>query len=77
METQYLINAAMISSSSVLGWFAREMWEAVKELKTQLTTMREELPRDYVAWDHYREDFRDIKGMLAKIFDKLDQKQDK
>ena len=77
METQYLINAAMISSASVLGWFARELWSAVKELKADLATMREDLPRQYVARDDYREDMREIKSMLSKIFDKLDGKKDK
>ena len=67
----------MISSASVLGWFARELWSAVKELKADLATMREDLPRQYVARDDYREDMREIKSMLSKIFDKLDGKKDK
>jgi len=35
------------------------------------------LPREYVARDDYREDIRDIKAMLAKIFEKLEGKVDR
>ena len=77
METQNLINLSLAGAASVLGWFARELWSAVKELKTDLAMLREDLPRQYVIRDDHREDMRDIKSMLAKIFDKLDAKQDK
>ena len=62
---------------SVLGWFARELWSAVKDLKADLAKLREDLPKAYVMREDYREDMRDIKEMLGKIFDKLDQKIDK
>jgi len=62
---------------TVVGWFARELWGAVKELKADLATLREDLPKEYVAKDDYREDIREIKAMLAKIFEKLDAKVDK
>lgn len=61
----------------VIGWFARELWAAVKELKSDLSKLREDLPKSYVSRDDYREDMRDIKEMLNKIFDKLEAKQDK
>ncbi len=77
MENQHLINAILASGFTVLGWFARELWAAVKELKADLAKLREDLPREYVAKDDYREDIRDIKAMLAKIFEKLEAKADK
>ena len=77
MENQHLINALVGIGMSVLGWFARELWSAVKELKSDLTKLREDLPRDYVIRSDYREDIRDIKAMLAKIFEKLEAKADK
>ena len=77
MDNQHLINALLGGGFTVLGWFARELWAAVKELKSDLAKLREELPRAYVARDDYREDIRDIKAMLAKIFEKLEQKADR
>ena len=77
MENQHLINALLGGGCTVLGWFARELWAAVKELKVDLAKLREDLPRDYVIRTDYREDIRDIKAMLAKIFEKLESKADK
>jgi hypothetical protein len=35
------------------------------------------MPHDYVNRDDYKTDIRDIRDMLGKIFDKLDNKADK
>jgi hypothetical protein len=77
MNSQDLINIAFVASASVLGWFAREMWAAVKELKADLAKLREELPRNYVVRDDYKDDIREIKEMLTKLFDRLNGKADK
>ena len=77
MNNQEVINGLLAGGFTVLGWFARELWAAVKELKSDLAKLREDLPREYVARDDYREDIRDIKAMLAKIFEKLENKADK
>ena len=77
MENQQLINMFLGVGMTVVGWFARELWSAVKELKSDLAKLREDLPKDYVGRDDYREDIRGIKEMLAKIFDKLENKADK
>ena len=77
MNSQDLINLAFGASASILGWFAREMWSAVKDLKTDLAKLREELPRTYVVRDDYKDDIREIKEMLTKLFDRIDGKADK
>jgi hypothetical protein len=77
MDNQAILNLVLSSASLVLGWFLREMWSAVKELKSDLAKLREELPKDYVARDDYRQDIREFKEMLNKLFDRLDTKVDK
>jgi hypothetical protein len=77
MEYQSLINTGAGIVFTVAGWFCREMWSAVKELKSDLAKLREELPKTYVTRDDNRDDIREIKEMLGKIFDKLDGKADK
>jgi hypothetical protein len=77
VENQHLINIFLGIAMTVVGWFARELWAAVKELKTDLAKLREDLPKEYVLRDDYRDDIRGIKDMLAKIFDKLENKADK
>lgn len=77
MDNQHLINVLLGLSMSIVGWFARELWAAVKELKADLSLLRETLPVLYISRDDYRNDIREIKVMLEKIFDRLDKKVDK
>lgn len=77
MDLQNLINVSFGVAASVLGWFARELWSAVKDLKSDLAKLREELPRTYVARSDYKDDIREIKEMLTKLFDRLNAKADK
>ena len=77
MEYQIYINFGLVTVSGIIGWFARELWTAVKDLKADLAKLREELPKTYVVKDDYREDIRELKEMLGKIFDELRTKADK
>ena len=68
-----LLNLVLSSASLVLGWFLREMWSAVKELKSDLAKLREELPKVYVSKDDYRQDVRELKDMIGKLFDLIER----
>ena len=70
---QQTINLILGACMAVAGWFARELWTAVQDLKTDLS----KLPTIYVARLDYKDDMREVKEMLSKIFDKLDNKVDK
>ena len=70
---QQTINLILSACMAVAGWFARELWTAVQELKTDLS----KLPLVYVARQDYKDDMRDVKEMLGKIFDRLENKVDK
>ena len=74
---QTLLNWVYGGVMTIIGWFGRVLWEADKELRQDLTKLREDLPKQYVAKDDYREDVREIKAMLEKIFDRLETKADK
>lgn len=77
MDIQTLLNIVFGLFSAVVGWFAREMWAAVKELKSDLAKLREDLPKEYVTKDDFRDGIREIKDMLGKLFDRIDHKADK
>ena len=77
MDNQLLINIVLGCTMSVVGWFARVLWYAVAELKSDLAKLREELPKEYVIKDDYRQDVRELKDMLGKLLDRLDNKADK
>jgi hypothetical protein len=77
MESQSLINSALAIGCAGVGWLARELWAAVKLLQADLTRLSVDLPKTYVTRDDYRSDLKEIKDMLGKIFDRLDNKADK
>ena len=77
MDVQTIINIVLGFSLTALGWFAREMWDAVKELKADLGKLREELPKTYVVKEDFRRDIDELKDICKQIFNKLDTKADK
>ena len=77
MDLQEMINLGLGAALTAMGWFARELWSAVKQLKEDLNLLRIEIPKTYVAREDFKSDMREIKEMLTRIFDKLDDKQDK
>ena len=77
MDFQTVINLCAGTAVAVFGWFARELWVAVKELKEDIHKIEVELPSHYLRKDEFAEGMKEIKEMLGKIFDKLDEKADK
>ena len=77
MDWQSFINAGGAIALSIVGWFARMLWEADRELRSDLSRLREELPQTYVTKDDYRLDVRELKEMMQRMLDKLDTKMDK
>lgn len=77
MDMQGIINLAAGASLAVMGWFARQLWEAVAKLRKDVHDIEVALPSNYVRRDEFGDSVKEIKEMLGKIFDKLDNKQDK
>lgn len=73
METQALLNIAFSVAGFFGGWVLNNLSRSIIRLEDKLA----ELPILYVAKDDYKRDIDDIKGMLNRIFDKLDAKVDK
>lgn len=73
MSSQALLNIAFSAAGLILGWFLRELWTAVKELKADLAKLREELPKEYISKDDYRQDIRELKEMIGKLFDMIEK----
>jgi len=77
MDMQTVYNLLGGAALAVFGWFARELWGAVKALQKDLHEMEIQVSTTYVTREDYRADMREVKDMLGKIFDRLDNKQDK
>mgnify|MGYP003337011809 FL=1 len=68
MDQQFL-NWVYSGILMAFGWFAKTLWDADKEIRDDLMKLREELPKEYVSKDDYRDDIREIKDMLKQLFD--------
>ena len=49
MDWQTLINIGAGSVLAVIGWFARELWEAVNAMKKDLHKLEVKLAKDYTT----------------------------
>ena len=73
MDTQMLFNIAIGLASFFGGWVLNNITKAVDRLDNDVRNM----PMTYLSKDEYHRDIAEIKAMLGKIFDKLDNKMDK
>ena len=74
-DLQHVVNSVVAILFTLVGWFAREMWTAVKELKTDLAKLREEIPHSCVQKDDYRIDVRELKDLISKLFDVIEKRK--
>jgi len=74
---QSTVNIALSAALAAIGWFARQLWEAVKTLKDDLHRMEADLPKSYVLKADLDKRMDHIESMFQRIYDKLDGKADK
>lgn len=73
MEPQFLINILFAIAGAAFGWILNSISRSIVRIEDRIS----EMPMIYVNRDDYRVDIQDIKGMLGKIFDRLDDKVSK
>jgi hypothetical protein len=74
---QEIINILIGSVLAVLGWFARQLWDAVQALKEDMKQIEVDMPTNYVRKDEMESRFDKIELLLSRIYEKLDMKADK
>jgi len=84
MDWQIIINISAGTALGVTGWFARQLWDSVKELKNDMAAIRLHVSETYVKKnevDALRTEidkrFDRIEMLLDRLFDKLESKVDK
>lgn len=77
MDPQNLINIVAGIAMGVGGWFARQLWDSVQELKRDLHDLEVDLPKTYVMKDDLDKRMDRIEDIFKRIYDKLDGKADK
>ena len=73
MDYQVLFNIAVAIAGFFGGWTLNRIYIAIDRLDGDVRSM----PHDYVSRDDYKADIREMRDLLSKIFDKLDNKADK
>lgn len=68
---QDMINLLAGVGFSALGWFARVLWVAVRDLEKDLAKLREELPRTYLPKVEAREAINDLTKEMRDNFNRL------
>jgi hypothetical protein len=77
MDMQLIFNFLGGATIAAGGWFAREIWGAVKELRKDLHELEVDLPKSYVSKLDMDKRMDHIESMFQRIYDKLDGKADK
>jgi chaperonin cofactor prefoldin len=77
MDMNLIINIVLGVALSVGGWFVRQMWDAVQNLKEDIQRIEVELPTSYVRKADLDARLDKIDDTLEKIFDRLNSKADK
>jgi cell division protein FtsB len=84
MDWQQIINFALSAFLGVIGWFARQLWEAVQKLKEDVNSLELHVSENYAKKsdiNNLKTDlnarFDRIEQLIDKVCDKLDQKADR
>jgi hypothetical protein len=77
MDWQLLFNLIGTAVMATIGWFARQLWDSVQDLKEDIKNIEVDLPTNYVRRVDIDAQFNKLELSLQRILDKLDQKADK
>jgi hypothetical protein len=77
MDYTQIVLALLGVACAVLGWFARQVWAAVSELKKDLSTLQIMIGTDYVRYDRLKDAMEPIRTALHEIKTTLAGKADK
>ena len=88
MEPVRLLDFLIFVSSGVLGWVAKETWDAIKQMRRDFDEMEKGLPKEYVRkadWDRatdrliveIKEFRKEMSDQFDSIWREMKGKQDK
>ena len=77
MNTEQVLIGLLSLVSVGLGWFGRELWSAVQELKRDLANLRVLVSEEYVKYDRLKDALKPINEVLVRIETTLTHKADK
>jgi hypothetical protein len=73
MDWQHFINLGSGVALTVMGWFARQLWDAVKALQNDLKRLELSISDNYVK----KTEMQTLKADMDKRFDRIEMLIDK
>ena len=70
--SQELINWIFAGFGAAIGWIMKIVWDAMKDLRTDVKQIERDLPEVYVRKDDFREAVREMKETMREGFNKMD-----
>lgn len=64
---QSFINWVFTGFGAAIGWILKVVWDAVKELRTDLRAIERDLPENYVRRDDFKEAVSEIKSEMREM----------
>lgn len=61
----------------ILGWFARELYQATQDLRRDISALEVQINRDYVRYDRLHDALKPIAVGIAEVKEMLKGKADK
>jgi hypothetical protein len=77
LDLHWLINGLLGLVLVGIGWFCRELWSAVQNLRLDLSALENRVSKDYVSYDRLRDVMQPVMEALHEIKDTLKSKADK
>ena len=77
MSVEQVFMALTGVACGVLGWFARELYNATQSLRKDLSALEVKLSADYVRYDRLQDAMKPIMESLHEIKQALGKKADK
>jgi len=77
MDIQTLVNTVLPLICVAMGWFCKELWTAVQDLKNNLHDLRAHLAENYLHKDDFSTRWEEILKAIHRIEDKLDKLKEK
>lgn len=77
MNVEQMLLGLVGLACTILGWFARELYNATQSVRKDLSALEVQIGRDYVRYDRLQDAMKPIMDSLHEIKLALQSKADK
>lgn len=77
MTIEQILISVIGVGCGILGWFARELYQATQDLRRDISALEVQITRDYVRYDRLHDALKPIVDGIAEVKEMLKGKADK